>query len=114
MDWIEQNKNGEHAKLNEIFKKTRQSTIYSFKRQCMRLQYEILQLGLKGPMQEIAMEARENKGPSASDNEGQRMSIFDDVSKNKKYKEKEKKQGLYYHFASYFVDDKQNLIDIMQ
>lgn len=48
VDWIESNKSDNtHERLNQIFKRTRQSNIYSFKRQSMKLQYELLSLGLK-------------------------------------------------------------------
>ena len=51
-------------------------------------------------------------GGSEGDRHSQ--SIFDDASRRKQYQEKEKKNGLYYKFANYFVDDKANLVDIMQ
>lgn len=79
----------------------------------MKLQYEILSLGLKGSM--IAL-AEEHKAKMQHESEGDRYdrSIFDDMSQQKKYGDKDKKHGLYYRFATYFVDDKNNLKDICQ
>jgi len=51
IDWVERNEEV-HVKLNEMFREMRASSVYSFKRQSMKLQYEILALGLKSDMQQ--------------------------------------------------------------
>jgi len=38
--------------------------------------------------------------------------MYEDQKNN--YTQEEKKAGLYHRFSSYFVDDKENLKDIMQ
>jgi len=87
VEWIEHNQDNSHVKLNELFKKMRTVEVYSFKRLSMKLQYEILSIGLKGSMMSLA----ENH-----------MTI------------PEKAKGPYFIFSTYFVDDKENLKGIMQ
>ena len=62
--------------------------MYSFKRLSMKLQYELLSIGLKGSM----MLLTEN---------------------NKNLHIPEKAKGPYFNFSTYFVDDKENLKGIM-
>ena len=51
ISWIDNNADNQiHERLNKIFREMRQSDKYSFKRHSMKLQYEILSLGLKGSM----------------------------------------------------------------
>jgi hypothetical protein len=87
VEWVEKNQDNSHERLNELFKKMRSVEVYSFKRLSMKLQYEILSIGLKGSMMSLA----ENQ-----------TSI------------PEKAKGPYFVFSTYFVDDKENLKGIMQ
>ena len=48
VDWIETDSDSTHEKLNSHFLDMRKSDVYSFKRHSMKLQYEILSIGLKG------------------------------------------------------------------
>ena len=48
VDWIEKDSDHTHDQLNNFFMEMRQSDVYSFKRHSMKLQYEILSIGLKG------------------------------------------------------------------
>jgi len=50
--WIERNpaNTDTYENLNQMFKTMRQSEVYSFKRLIMKLQYEILTIGLKNSM----------------------------------------------------------------
>lgn len=82
-------------KLNKIFFEMRQSDVYSFKRHSMKMQYEILSIGLKGSIISI--------------NQGQDEQDFE-----YKYEIPESAKGPYFTFSTYFVDDKENLKDIMQ
>lgn len=51
----------------------------------LKLQYEILSIGLKNSMMELVNEKKNDKS----------------------------KKSVYYYFSTYFVDDKENLKDIM-
>lgn len=54
--WIEDNNEGTHTHefLNQMFFDMRQSDIYAFKRISMKIQYEILSIGLKQSMMDIS------------------------------------------------------------
>ena len=56
ISWIEENKDGSltHELLNQMFYDMRQSDIYGFKRIAMKIQYEILSIGLKQSMMDIS------------------------------------------------------------
>lgn len=82
----------------------RQSDVYSFKRQSMKLQYEILGLGLKSELQHNI----QNKELDVSEGERHDRSMYEDEGVNTQ------RGGLYNKFANFFVDDKENLKDIMQ
>ena len=71
----------------------------------MKLQYEILALGLKSGM----MESRHRMNDSQGDRHDR--SLHEDASARPA--REEKKHGLYYKFSNFFVDDKENLKDIM-
>jgi hypothetical protein len=77
----------------------------------MILQYEILAIGLKS-------ELREDQDVGGTENEMNRSmgdrfdkSILDDVMV---YAGNERRKGIYNKFSNYFVDDKENLKDIME
>jgi hypothetical protein len=56
VEWIDKN-GGEsrtHEQLNSLFMQMRNSNVYSFKRLSMKLQYEILRLGLEASMLALA------------------------------------------------------------
>ena len=56
VDWIDRN-GGESRtfeQLNSLFLEMRQSSVYSFKRLSMKMQYEILRLGLEASMLALA------------------------------------------------------------
>ena len=72
----------------------------------MKLQYEILALGLKPGMQD-------QKRMDVSQGERYDRSMAEDVNSARQQKE-EKRYGLYHKFSNYFVNDKENLKDIMQ
>lgn len=75
-----------------MFLNMRQSNVYAFKRLSMKLQYEILSIGLKESMVAIAKE-------------GQSITSRKDESY---------KAAQYYRFSTFFVDNKDNLKDIME
>lgn len=87
VDWIEKDSDSTHEKLNSLFLDMRKSDVYSFKRHSMKLQYEILSIGLKGSIIAITQGNRE---------------IPDEY------------KGPYFKFSTFFVDDKENLIDVMK
>ena len=93
-----------------MFMRMRKSDVYSFKRQSMKLQYEILALGLKSDMQQgLDEKAKLN----ASDGDRHDRSMFDDQEGKNKYGSNERKSGIYSKFATYFVNEKENLKDVM-
>jgi len=71
----------------------RKSNVYSFKRLSMKLQYEILSIGLKESMMAISKEGLNTTA----------------TRKDESYKDAQ-----YYRFATYYVDNKENLKDIME
>lgn len=70
----------------------------------MKLQYEILGLGLKSELQHNI----QNKELDVSEGERHDRSMYEDEGTNTS------RGGLYNRFANFFVDDKENLKDIMQ
>ena len=70
----------------------------------MKLQYEILGLGLKSELQHNI----EQKELDASEGERHDRSMYDDEGQSSR------SVGLYNKFANFFADDKENLKDIMQ
>lgn len=99
IDWIEKN-NGEtqtFQKLNLMFRRMRQSEVYAFKRLSMKLQFDLLQLGLSNSIQMLKqVEGTVDK------------TLILNGLKNSKVPQP------YFNFAQFFVDDKENLKDIMQ
>lgn len=92
IDWIEENQDDSQFRLNDMFLRMRQSNVYAFKRLSMKLQYEILSIGLKESMVAIAKEGH---------------SVIS--RKHDSYK-----AAQYYGFSTFFVDNKDNLKDIME
>ena len=92
IQWIEENEDDSQFNLNQMFLRMRQSNIYAFKRLSMKLQYEILSIGLKESMIAISQD-------------GQYVTQRKDYSYQK---------SLYYRFSTFFVDNKDNLKDIME
>lgn len=92
IEWIETNEDDSQVHLNQMFLNMRQSNVYAFKRLSMKLQYEILSLGLKESMIAIAKE-----GPFVTSRKDQGF-----------------RDAQYYAFATFFVDSKDNLKDIME
>lgn len=76
-----------------MFLQMRQSNVYAFKRLSMKLQYEILSIGLKESMVAIAKDS--NIGAKANQHHGY-------------------KNAMYYNFSTFYVDNKENLRDIME
>ena len=76
-----------------MFLDMRQSDIYAFKRVSMKIQYEILSIGLKQSMMDISKQYAD-KQPIECQEEN-----YDGI--------------FYYRFSKYFVDNKHNLKDIM-
>ena len=87
VQWIELNKGDTHTyqNLNEIFRKMRQTDNYLSLRMNMKLQYEILRIGLKQSMMDLV---------------------------NDRPPQQATHQPMYYYFSTFFVDDKENLKDI--
>lgn len=54
--WIDDNEEGTHTHdlLNQMFYDMRQSDIYAFKRISMKIQYEVLSIGLKQSIVDIS------------------------------------------------------------
>mmetsp|Transcript_18559 Transcript_18559/g.28509 ORF Transcript_18559/g.28509 Transcript_18559/m.28509 type:complete len:83 (+) Transcript_18559:966-1214(+) len=82
-----------------MFRRMRNSDVYSFKRLSMKLQFEILGIGLKGSTIYLTEQI---KTGSYTTHEEYVSGIPD------------KLKGPYFHFASYFVDDKDNLKGLMK
>ena len=81
----------------------RKSDSYSFKRLSIKLQYEILTLGLESSIMNLM---HIQKGAQVPIDNGQLKDlVIQNVNIDK---------TPYFNFANYFVDDKQNLKDIMQ
>jgi len=78
IEWIEHNAadSQTHFRLNKMFLEMRQSNIYAFKRLSMKLQYEILSIGLKDSM--IALSRERHAGSTSARN--------DQSVKNESYK----------------------------
>jgi len=66
IEWIEHNAadSQTHFRLNKMFLEMRQSNIYAFKRLSMKLQYEILSIGLKDSM--IALSRERHAGSTSA------------------------------------------------
>ena len=95
INWIDENaaETYTHEFLNQMFYDMRQSTLYGFKRICLKIQYEILSLGLKQCMIDISAQYC-NSLPLECD--------------------EAKYEGImYYKFSKFFVENKYNLKDIM-
>lgn len=74
VEWIDQNtpcgtdsqgvEMRTHERLNILFRSMRQDQVYTFKRHSMKLQYEILSLGLKSSMIALAEQHKNNSNVS--------------------------------------------------
>ena len=53
LEWIENNIDDSHSKLNKLFFDMRKSELYSYKRLSMKLQYEVLRIGLAKSIKQI-------------------------------------------------------------
>ena len=69
-----------------MFFNMRQTEHYLSLRMNLKLQYEILSIGLKESMMELVNEKKNSRS----------------------------KNSIYYYFATFFADDKENLKDIMK
>ena len=59
--WVESNQDGNYERLNKLFLQMRQSDIYAYKRLSMKLQYEVLSIGLKKSIELINQKFNKTK-----------------------------------------------------
>ena len=99
--WIETShqEQNTHQFLNEMFRGMRNSQVYSFKRLSMKLQFEILTIGLKNCTIYLAEQLKTGQ-----------FTTYEEYINNIP----DRVKGPYFHFASFFVDDKENLKDILR
>jgi protein tyrosine phosphatase len=104
IDWVEKNNQTDRTlvNLNKLFMEMRKSDSYSFKRLSIKLQYEILTLGLESSI--INLMHLQKSAQVPIDNAQLKDLVLQNVNTER---------TPYFHFANYFVDDKQNLKDIM-
>lgn len=86
------------SRLNSLFAEMRKSDIYQYKRMSMKMQFEVLKVGLEPSIKLINGQLADEKVLSE-----EQMKRIDEISQD----------WPYYRFALSFVDQRSNLQDIM-